>query len=136
MCVICKQARKTGRAWAGMGAGAQAPAPAVWVPAHSSKAASRKAQQPRFGKGAYVRAVPQIAGGPFVSQVGGQQQQQAHCLGVLHCLRVWLHSMQALRPHPCCHGASPPNLRCCLAVGHCAGEQAVDRRCLGCPAGP
>ena len=70
MCVICKQARKTGRAWAGMGSGAQMPAPAVWVPAHSSKASSRKAQQPRFGKGAYVRAVPQIAGGPFVSQVG------------------------------------------------------------------
>ncbi len=74
MCVICKQARKTGRAWAGMGSGAQAPTPAVWVPAHSSKASARKTQAPRFGKGAYVRAVPQIAGGPFVSQVDRSPQ--------------------------------------------------------------
>ncbi|KAK9827616.1 hypothetical protein WJX81_006673 [Elliptochloris bilobata] len=57
LCVICKQARRTGRLWAGMGTGG----PAVWAPSGGA----RGSPQQRVGKRAYVRACPQLLGGPL-----------------------------------------------------------------------
>ena len=74
MCVICKQARRTGRPWAGMlGAGA---AP-VWIPAPNLASAnlstqprkSATAATARYGKRAFVRCTAQLVRGPIRQQV-------------------------------------------------------------------
>jgi hypothetical protein len=60
MCVICKQARRSGRAWAGM-----VPGDPYWSPAgspHGPPGRATAGPPPRLGKRAYVRAVPQLAG--------------------------------------------------------------------------
>lgn len=69
MCVICKQARRTGKPWAGMGANGAA-SQAVWLPQqHPSAKHAMKAPVLRFGKQAYVTATPQLLGGPLRSHV-------------------------------------------------------------------
>ncbi|KAK9830484.1 hypothetical protein WJX72_011976 [[Myrmecia] bisecta] len=68
MCVICKQARRTGKAWAGMsGVGGEGQAN-YWLPPHNSGAgqggrAGRGGAPMRFGKRAYLHALPQIVSG-------------------------------------------------------------------------
>lgn len=60
MCVICKQARRSGRAWAGM-----VPGDPYWSPAggpHGPPGRATAGPPLRLGKRAYVRAVPQLAG--------------------------------------------------------------------------
>ena len=71
MCVICKQARKTGRAWAGMTGAPPPMAQAVWLPPLTSKGTARTKPAPvlRYGKGAYVTATAFVAGGPCVTDV-------------------------------------------------------------------
>ena len=58
MCVICKQARRSGRPWAGMIGGDAA---SFWLPPGAAGPGKGAAGPPiRFGKRAYVRAVPQL----------------------------------------------------------------------------
>ena len=56
MCVICKQARRSGRQWGGM-------TDACWLPAAALPGARKEGPAPRCGKRAYVRAVAQHPGG-------------------------------------------------------------------------
>lgn len=73
MCVICKQARRTGKPWSGMGAGgAEAGSQALWSP-RSGRHPASKAPLLRFGKQAFVRATPQLAGGPLRAHVGASR---------------------------------------------------------------
>lgn len=57
MCVICKQARRSGRPWAGM-----VPGDPYWTPGGAPETRSAAGPPPRLGKRAFVRAVPQLAG--------------------------------------------------------------------------
>lgn len=73
MCVICKQARRTGKPWSGMGTGGpeSGPSQALWIPSQSlsGKHPMSKGPQLRFSKQAYVRATPQLPGGPLRAHV-------------------------------------------------------------------
>lgn len=62
MCVICKQARRTGKPWAGMpGAAAQ-----IWLPGLEPPVKAKgPGPPPRWGKRAFVRACPQVTNGPI-----------------------------------------------------------------------
>lgn len=64
MCVICKQARRSGRQWGGM-------TDACWLPAAALPGARREGPPPRCGKRAFVRAVAQ--------QPGGTRRSEVHC---------------------------------------------------------
>ena len=73
MCVICKQARRTGKPWSGMGAGGDAgpSSQSLWIPGQhaGSKQSGSKAPLLRFNKQAFVRATPQLPGGPLRAHV-------------------------------------------------------------------
>ena len=62
MCVICKQARRSGRQWGGM-------TDACWLPAAALPGARKEGPAPRCGKRAYVRAVAQRPGGTSCTEV-------------------------------------------------------------------
>ena len=62
MCVICKQARRSGRQWGGM-------TDACWLPTAALPGARREGPPPRCGKRAFVRAVAQRPGGTQRSEV-------------------------------------------------------------------
>lgn len=68
MCVICKQARRTGKPWAGMVGG---PAMPVYMPTQTMAPQPRQpvAVNARFGKRAYVRCTGQFVRGPMRVQV-------------------------------------------------------------------
>jgi hypothetical protein len=72
LCVICKQARRSGRLWAGMGAGGGA----VWAPTGGGR---RGGPQLRVGKRAFVRACPQVLGGPLQGPVRWPRAVGALC---------------------------------------------------------
>ena len=79
MCVICKQARRTGKSWAGMGAGGEAANQALWIPqANGGKHQVSKGPLLRFSKQAFVRATPQLPGGPLQSHVSDNAQLSGH----------------------------------------------------------
>ena len=78
MCVICKQARRTGRPWAGM-TGEGAPPP--WVAPEHLLPPTRKGDtpvEPRFGKRAFVRSTAQLVRGPTNCPVSFRNR----CLGL------------------------------------------------------
>ena len=62
MCVICKQARRSGRQWGGM-------TDACWLPSTALPGARREGPPLRCGKRAFVRAVAQRPGGTCRSEV-------------------------------------------------------------------
>ena len=62
MCVICKQARRSGRQWGGM-------TDAGWLPSTALPGARREGPPLRCGKRAFVRAVAQRPGGTCRSEV-------------------------------------------------------------------
>lgn len=89
MCVICKQARRSGRPWAGM-TGAEA----FWLPPGAAPPRAGAAGPPiRFGKRAYVRAVPQLAAAPHRTPV-------SCCSCRLNCCCVYKCRMHCLQ-HSC-----------------------------------
>ena len=69
MCVICKQARRSGRQWGGM-------TDACWLPAAALPGARREGPPLRCGKRAFVRAVAQRPGGTCRSEVSASRE---HC---------------------------------------------------------
>lgn len=66
MCIICKQARRVGRAWGGMSGMAGAP---KWQ-APMLTAGRRGQPVPRFGKRAFLHALPHLVCGPLQHKVG------------------------------------------------------------------
>jgi len=61
MCVICKQARRSGRGWGGM--------TDAWLPAAAVPGARKEGPPLRCGKRAFVKAVAQQPGGARRSEV-------------------------------------------------------------------
>lgn len=68
MCVICKQARRSGRQWGGM-------TDACWLPTAALPGARREGPPPRCGKRAFVRAVAQRPGGTQRSEVSSTSER-------------------------------------------------------------
>ena len=65
MCIICKQARRVGRTWGGMSGMPEGP---KWQGAMMP--ASRQGQPvPRFGKRAFLHALPHLVCGPLQHKV-------------------------------------------------------------------
>lgn len=66
MCIICKQARRVGRTWGGMSGMAGGP---KWQ-APMLTAGRRGQPVPRFGKRAFLHALPHLVCGPLQHKVG------------------------------------------------------------------
>jgi hypothetical protein len=111
MCVICKQARRSGRAWSGM--------EGCWLPTGVGPPGRDAGPPLRCGKRAFVRAVPQLVGNVRVTQVGSynlltsfqrDSTQSALYLpgyglsiGRCHCIDV-------RHMHPCFFGLTGPHM--------------------------
>ena len=65
MCIICKQARRVGKTWGGMTGMPPWQAPMLT----QGPQAGRGNPQPRFGKRAFLHALPQLVCGPLKHKV-------------------------------------------------------------------
>lgn len=111
MCVICKQARRSGRAWSGMDG--------CWLPAGVGPPGRNAGPPVRCGKRAFVRAVPQLVANVRAARVCPSLSAQPQSMSYCQIHRITLTLWQDTGVQSRCS--------CSQFCTHCTGTSGADK---------